>query len=108
MIVPIVVINYLLYNSPKLTWRDVQHIVVNSANWQPLKHDTDWRMNGIGLHVNEKFGFGLLDAERIVNTADPKTWKLVPESRECKGKIFSDAKCVKFITTQIFINELAI
>ena len=70
----------------------MQHIVVTSANWEPLKHDTDWRMNGVGLHVNEKFGFGLLDAERIVSKADPKAWKNVPESRECRGKTFSDAK----------------
>ncbi len=67
-------------------------MVVHTANWQPLKHDTDWRMNGIGLHINEKFGFGLLDAERIVNMAGAKDWKTVPESRECKGKLFTEAK----------------
>ena len=49
-------------------------------------------MNGVGLHVNEKFGFGLLDSERIVSKADPKTWRNVPESRECRGKSFSEAK----------------
>jgi len=78
--------------SPKLTWRDIQHIVAHTADWVPLKNDPDWRMNGIGLHVNEKFGFGLLDAERIVNLADPSTFKTVPTKRECEGKEFSSTK----------------
>ncbi|XP_065059960.1 neuroendocrine convertase 1-like [Rhopilema esculentum] len=90
------IIALALQRNPKLTWRDVQHIVVTSADWQPLKHDTDWRMNGVGFHVNEKFGFGLLNAERIVTAADPKTWKNVPESRECRGKSFSDAKALRW------------
>jgi len=90
------IIALALEKNPKLTWRDVQHIVVTSANWEPLKHDTDWRMNGVGLHVNEKFGFGLLDSERIVSKADPKTWRNVPESRECRGKSFSEAKSLRW------------
>ena len=52
-------------------------------------------MNGVGLHVNEKFGFGLLDSERVVSKADPKTWRNVPASRECRGKSFSEAKYVR-------------
>ena len=78
--------------SPKLTWRDIQHIVVHTANWLPLKRDPDWRMNGIGLHVNEKFGFGLLDSERIVHIADRKSFRTVPSKTECKGRIFSSSR----------------
>eukprot|EP00794_Sanderia_malayensis_P013701 gene13701-biopygen10999 len=32
------------------------------------------------------------NAERIVNKAGSNDWKTVPESRECKGKIHTDAK----------------
>ena len=80
------------YFSPKLTWRDVQHIVVHTANWNPLKRDPEWRMNGIGLHVNEKFGFGLLDADRIVQMANAESFKTVPNKKECKGQTFTDAR----------------
>jgi len=83
-----------LEKNKKLTWRDIQHIVVFSANWVPLKRDPDWRMNGIGLHVNEKFGFGLLDAERIVQMAT--SFKPVPDKNECKGSVFSTAKSIRW------------
>lgn len=83
-----------LEKNKKLTWRDIQHIVVFTANWIPLKRDPDWRMNGIGLHVNEKFGFGLLDAEKIVHMAT--NFKQVPDKKECKGSVFSNAKSIRW------------
>lgn len=82
----------VLCYSPQLTWRDVQHVVAHTANWIPLKADPDWRMNGIGLHVNEKFGFGLLDGERIVKLVDPQSFRTVPAKRECVGKVYENTK----------------
>lgn len=40
--------------------------------------------------VNSRFGFGLLNANALVDLADPKRWKGVPEKRECivKDKSF--------------------
>ena len=35
--------------SSKLTWRDVQHIVVRSANPTPLLRNGGWQTNGAGL-----------------------------------------------------------
>jgi len=90
------IIALALEKNPKLTWRDVNHLVVHSANWLPLKRDQDWRMNGIGLHVNEKFGFGLLDSERLVALADPIRFRTVPPKTECQGKIYSNVKNLRW------------
>ena len=82
----------VFYCSPRLTWRDIQHIVVWTSNWEPLKHDQDWSPNGVGLHVNRKFGFGLLVAEKIVELAKPTTFRTVPEKTICRGQINQDRK----------------
>lgn len=82
---------YVLH-SPRLTWRDIQHIVVWTSNWEPLKNDQDWSPNGVGLHVNRKFGFGLLVAEKIVELAKPTNFKTVPEKTICRGQINQDRK----------------
>jgi len=82
--------------NPRLTWRDIQHIVVWTSNWEPLKNDQDWSPNGVGLHVNRKFGFGLLVAEKIVELAKPTTFKTVPEKTICRGQINQDRKPIKF------------
>lgn len=66
-----------------------------TSNWEPLKHDQDWSLNGVGLHVNRKFGFGLLVAEKIVELAKPQTFKTVPEKTICRGQINQDRKYVK-------------
>lgn len=49
-----------------LTWRDVQHLVVWSSNWVPLSSDELWQKNSVGLYFNPKFGFGLIDAMKLV------------------------------------------
>ncbi|TPX40975.1 hypothetical protein SeMB42_g02149 [Synchytrium endobioticum] len=61
---------------PDLSWRDVQHLVVNAAvpfnsssqpDWEPTYHPE--------RQFSIKFGFGRLDAYKIVQIA--KTWKNV-------------------------------
>ncbi|KAH9813866.1 pheromone processing endoprotease [Melampsora americana] len=59
---------------PDLTWRDVQHLAVNTAK-PILMSDPDWQKTATGRWYNHKFGFGNMDAPRIVEAA--KTWKLV-------------------------------
>lgn len=62
--------------NPKLTWRDLQHLIVHSARKvSPL--DSGWQQNGAGLLVNEKFGFGSLDAKLLVDAARDPNWKTV-------------------------------
>lgn len=59
---------------PELTWRDVQHLAINTAI-PILMSDSDWQKTATGRWYNHKFGFGNMDAQKIVEAA--KTWKLV-------------------------------
>lgn len=54
--------------NPDLTWRDVQHLIVESA--EPVDTaNTDWTTNGAGIPINHNYGFGQLDAVRMVSAA---------------------------------------
>ncbi|CAB3995406.1 Neuroendocrine convertase 1, partial [Paramuricea clavata] len=99
------VIALALEANPNLTWRDIQHIVVWTSKWRALSHDSDWNVNGLGRHVNRKFGFGLLDAHAIVALAKLK--KKVPEKTICHGQINQDRKLIrreKGLTVKIKAN----
>jgi len=63
------VIALMLARNQALTWRDVQHILVESA-FKINPGDSGWT-TGEFAH-NEKFGFGLVDAQAAVNLAT--TW----------------------------------
>lgn len=65
---------------PCLTWRDVQHIIVFTArhtkgSGKP-RNARSWMQNKAGLHHSAQYGFGLLDAWRLVNAA--KIWETTP------------------------------
>lgn len=62
--------------SPSLTWRDVQHLIVQTANKTGLQGG-DWAVNGRGINVSHVFGFGAVDAVAMV--AMSRTWINVPE-----------------------------
>uniref|UniRef100_A0A8C5KKV9 Neuroendocrine convertase 1 n=1 Tax=Jaculus jaculus TaxID=51337 RepID=A0A8C5KKV9_JACJA len=72
--------------NPNLTWRDTQHLVVWTSEYDPLASNPGWKKNGAGLMVNSRFGFGLLNAKALVDLADPRTWISVPEKKECVVK----------------------
>ena len=60
--------------NPKLTWRDIQHLTVQTA----IKVDqpSDWVMNkAIGKEFSHQFGYGKADAWALVEKA--KTWENV-------------------------------
>ena len=63
--------------SPRLTWRDIQYLIVYTSNSEPLVTDTNHFVNGAGLTVSHQFGFGAIDAEAMVTRA--KRWINVPE-----------------------------
>lgn len=68
------VVSLMLEARPDLTWRDVQHILVQSA----VRNDSDdsgWSQNSAGRWVNHKYGFGMVDAQKAVELAS--SW--VPE-----------------------------
>eukprot|EP00058_Branchiostoma_floridae_P016157 XP_002601645.1 hypothetical protein BRAFLDRAFT_124316 [Branchiostoma floridae] len=80
--------------NPMLTWRDLQYIVVMAANPTPLdkatesayardpRKESDFITNGAGLRVSHNFGFGLMDAGKMVELAE--SWRKVPEQHVCE------------------------
>jgi len=64
-----------------LTWRDVQHLVVFTSDYERLANNPGWQENNIGLRFNSRFGFGVMNGVKLVETA--KTWKNVPTMKTC-------------------------
>ncbi|GAB6032404.1 Uracil phosphoribosyltransferase, synthesizes UMP from uracil, variant 2 [Chamberlinius hualienensis] len=69
--------------NPKITWRDMQHIVVRTAKPANLKTG-DWQTNGVGRNVSHSFGYGLMDAAAMVDLA--RNWTTVPSQMTCEQK----------------------
>jgi kexin len=59
---------------PDLTWRDAQYLLVEAATPFNLNHDS-WTVNAVGRLYSHTFGYGKIDAYRIVEHA--KTFKVV-------------------------------
>ncbi|XP_077478698.1 proprotein convertase subtilisin/kexin type 5 [Stigmatopora argus] len=83
------VIALTLEANPLLTWRDIQHIIVWTSDYRKLAA-ADWQTNGAGHKVSHLYGFGLLDAERMVMQA--KGWRRVPPQRACTVKAHTQLK----------------
>ncbi len=62
------VVALVLEANPSLTWRDVRRVLARSARKNDPA-DADWTLNGAGLHVNHKYGFGVADAKAAVDLA---------------------------------------
>ena len=81
-------LNYcVLFVSPSLTWRDVQHIIVRSARHAPEGVPLTsgfWVKNKAGLWFSRYFGFGLMDGGMMVHLA--KQWNTVPSQLRCEIK----------------------
>ncbi|KFM77939.1 Furin-like protease 1, isoforms 1/1-X/2, partial [Stegodyphus mimosarum] len=67
--------------NPKLTWRDMQHIVVRTAKPANLLA-RDWQTNGVGRNVSHSFGYGMMDAGDMVKLA--QVWTTAPEQKTCE------------------------
>ncbi|XP_072031864.1 neuroendocrine convertase 2-like [Amphiura filiformis] len=79
--------------NPQLSWRDVQHLTVLTSDRNQLYDDHyHWQCNGIGLEFNHLFGFGVLDAGKMVKLA--KEWKTVPERFHCTGATYDGVSAV--------------
>ena len=55
------VIALVLEANSELTWRDIQHIIVKTAQARHLE-DRDWKFNGMRRKVSHNYGYGLMDA----------------------------------------------
>jgi subtilisin family serine protease len=73
------VVATMLEARPELTWRDVQHILAHTAV-QIDSEDDSWQINGAGLPVSEKYGFGRIDAMSAVQAS--LRWQLVDPARQ--------------------------
>ncbi|KAI9366796.1 peptidase S8/S53 domain-containing protein [Zopfochytrium polystomum] len=62
------IIALMLSVRPQLSWRDVQHLIVSAAVPVDLQ-DEDWSINGAGRLVSHKYGFGALEASKLVDSA---------------------------------------
>jgi subtilisin family serine protease len=68
------VIALMLEANPNLSWRDVQHIIADTA-WKVDPDEESWLVNGAGRWVSDHFGFGALNAQAAVEAA--KGWTSV-------------------------------
>ena len=66
--------------SPRLTWRDMQHLVVLTSRPEPLNQQ-GWETNGVGRKVSHSFGYGLMHTAALVNLA--RHWTTVPPFVKC-------------------------
>ena len=71
------VVALMLEANPSLTGRDVQHVLVETAE-QNDPGDADWATNGAGHLVNHKYGFGRVDAHAA--TAAAAGWSTLAEA----------------------------
>ncbi len=68
------VVALMLEANPSLSWRDVQHILVETAlNNDPT--DGEWTTNAGGYDINHKYGFGAVNGLEAVKLA--KDWQSV-------------------------------
>uniref|UniRef100_UPI0037E727F9 furin (paired basic amino acid cleaving enzyme) a n=1 Tax=Semicossyphus pulcher TaxID=241346 RepID=UPI0037E727F9 len=74
------IIALALEANTNLTWRDMQHLVVQTSRPAHLLAN-DWRTNGVKRKVSHSYGYGLLDASEIVKLAS--TWTNVGPQRKC-------------------------
>ena len=72
------IVAFMLQANPELGWRDVQHILVNSAS-KVDRNSTGWFTNAAGKEFNHDYGFGRIDADAAVTLA--KEWTNVSTER---------------------------
>lgn len=53
--------------NPYLSLRDIQHLLVLASDHNGLEVSSIFKQNGAGHYFHEKFGFGLLNAEKFVS-----------------------------------------
>ncbi|KAL4219098.1 hypothetical protein ACF0H5_021681 [Mactra antiquata] len=75
------IIAQTLHANSSLTWRDIQHMIVETSVSSGLHANITVSTNGAGKQFSQYFGFGLIDAEGMVDTA--ATWSTVPSYTTC-------------------------
>ena len=83
------IISLALEANRYLTWRDVQYLIVYTSNTTKLVSN-NWGMNGVGRQFSHEFGFGLMNAGRLVELAT--RWVNIGEQIICNVNIFSNER----------------
>ncbi|XP_013412170.1 endoprotease bli-4-like [Lingula anatina] len=78
------IIALALEANPRLSARDVQHLIAETAN-NNFGRGNLWSWNAAGKKVSRAFGFGLLDAEKMVRYAEK--WRSVPTLKSCEATL---------------------
>jgi len=88
------VVALMLESNRDLTWRDVQHILVATANSSQLD-DKTFVTNGAGFRHSDLYGFGIVNAKRAVQLS--KGWKKTDSFRQAvfAYEVFANAKISK-------------
>lgn len=70
--------NYNIFkNRPDLGWRDIQQLIVDNAEVVNI-NDEGWKKNGAGHYYHHNYGFGNMNAEKLVDASIEH--KLLPKS----------------------------
>lgn len=91
----------ILNSNPRLTWRDVQHVMANSARISSIADQDKWTINGAGYHVSPHYGFGALDCSTAIGYA--QLWKNVGDQRKCVIKSFDDGVIIEDESNRKFV-----
>ena len=74
----------VLEANSNLTYRDVMHLIARTSRIPNIEDADGWIVNGANYHVNEKYGFGVLDVSQLIQEA--QKWVNVPERQRCEVK----------------------
>ena len=70
-----------------LSWRDIQNLITRTSD-KINPTSTSWLRNGAGLMVSDYFGFGALNAGRLVEAARHPSWVTSKPLHVCKSNSF--------------------
>ncbi|KAF7991746.1 hypothetical protein HCN44_010547 [Aphidius gifuensis] len=90
----------------ELTWRDVQHLIVQTAEYSPLRNNPGWIKNSAGFFFNSRFGFGLMNAHALVLAAN--NWTRIQNKIVCHVKPEKELKYLTYgrpITLTFKVNN---
>lgn len=71
----------VLEANPNLGYRDVMHLIARTSRIPNIEDKEGWIINGANYHVNDKYGFGVLDISQMINEA--VNWTNVPARQIC-------------------------
>lgn len=75
------IIALALEANKNLTWRDVQYLIILTS--KPFKlNSKDWFKNGVGRFISHNFGYGLMNAGKMVDAA--LKWPKLNEQSKCR------------------------